>query len=52
MAFGLDLHKSIDVETYKTSPRKNPRRKIIYEQTFLQKLTPRTKGAICPHVLK
>ena len=52
VAFDLDLNKSIDVDTYKTSPRKNPRRKIIYEQTLLQKLTPRTKDAIYPYVLR
>jgi hypothetical protein len=40
--FGLDLNKLIEVEKYKTPPRKSPRRKIHMEQPPQQKLTPRT----------
>lgn len=37
-AFGLDLNKPIEVDKYKTPLRKFSRRKIIIEETLLQKL--------------
>lgn len=46
-AFCLNLNKTFG---HKTPPRKSPRRKLLYEQWLLQKLTPKTKGAIYPNV--
>jgi hypothetical protein len=46
----LDLNKPIEVEKYKTSRRKSPRRKIHMEQPHQQMLTPRTAATTSPNV--
>jgi hypothetical protein len=46
----LNLNKPIEVDIYKTPPRKCPRRKINVEQISPQKLIPRTRATISPNV--
>ena len=47
---GLDLNQPIEVYTYKTPPRKSPRRRINIDKTPPKTLTPRTKAIIFPNV--
>jgi hypothetical protein len=47
---GLDLNKPIEVEKYKTPPRKSSRRKIHMEQPPQQKLTLITTATSFPNV--
>ena len=46
----MDLKQPIEVDTYKTPPRKSPRRRINIDKTPPQRLTPRTKATISPNV--
>ena len=47
---GLDLNKSIEIDTYKTPPRISLSQKINVEQIPPQKLTTRTKNMISSNV--
>ena len=46
----LDLNQLIEVDTYKTPPKKSPRRRINIDKTPPKTLTPRTKATISPNV--
>ena len=48
---GVNLNKPIEVDTYKTPPRKSLRQKFNIEQIPPQKLTLRRKATISPNVL-